>query len=233
MFTVVCAVRVAVLPVELVRLDPDRQVRLVFDAPCLHRRDLGEGEDRERREDDRGDRRPDDLEPGVAVDLRPLGALGRVASAAEADDEEDERRLDEDEDDRAEAEDDPVETRDRLAARGVGARADRDPREPRTRTPRRTPRARRLRQRQRASGASSEGILFGRIPRTGELRFTRFVVQCKTRIYLVRGASPGVGSRVWEGFARRGGARSRLQPQWMKPGSCPFRLRCRSRSRCS
>ena len=116
------AVRVAVLPVELVRLDADRQVRLVFDAPCLHRRDLGEGEDREPREDDRGDRRPDDLEPGVAVDLRPLGALGRVAPAAEADDEEDERRLDKDEDDRAEAEDDPVETRDRLPARGLGAR---------------------------------------------------------------------------------------------------------------
>ena len=121
------AARVAVLPVELVRLDPDRQVRLVFDAPCLHRRDLGEGEDRERREDDRGDRRPDDLEPGVAVDLRPLGALGRVAPAAEADDEEDERRLDEDEDDRAEAEDDPVETRDRLPARGVRARGTETP----------------------------------------------------------------------------------------------------------
>jgi len=37
------------------------------------------------------------------------------------------RRLDEDEDDRAEAEDDPVETRDRLPARGVRARGTETP----------------------------------------------------------------------------------------------------------
>jgi hypothetical protein len=119
------AAGVAVLPVELVRLDPDRQVLLVLDSSRLDGGDLREREDRDCREDDGRDRRPDDLEPGVPVDLWALGALRRVAPAAKADDEEDERRLDEDEDKGADPEDDPVQAADRLPARGVGrGRAD-------------------------------------------------------------------------------------------------------------
>ena len=56
------------------------------------------------------------------MDLRALGVLGGRRPAAEADDEEDERRLDGDEDDGADGEDEPVELVDRLAARGRGLR---------------------------------------------------------------------------------------------------------------
>jgi hypothetical protein len=116
------AVRIGVLPVELVRVDLDDERVVVLDSASLHRRDPREGEDRESREDDGGNRRPDDLDPGVAVDLRALGPDGRVPAPAEADDEVDERRLHQHEDDCADREDDPVEVADGLAARRLGGR---------------------------------------------------------------------------------------------------------------
>jgi hypothetical protein len=84
--------------------------RLDGRAPCEH--DRGDAD-----QDHGGDRRPDDLEPGVAVDLRALGVLGGRPPPAEADDEEHERGLDGDEDDGADGEDEPVELVDRLPAR--------------------------------------------------------------------------------------------------------------------
>ena len=58
----------------------------------------------------------------ISIRVRALGVLGRRAAAPEADDEEDERRLDGDEDNRADGEDEPVELVDRLAVRRCGAR---------------------------------------------------------------------------------------------------------------
>jgi hypothetical protein len=53
------------------------------------------------------------------VDLGPFGGLGRPTTPAEADDEEDERRLDGDEGDGADRDNRPVELADRLPAVGL------------------------------------------------------------------------------------------------------------------
>jgi hypothetical protein len=100
-----------------VRLHADREGLLPVRAG-LHGRRAREDEDRHGGEEDGRDDRPDHLEPRVPMDLRALVVLGHGRAAPEADDEEDERRLDEHEDDRAEGEDDPVDLVDGLAAPG-------------------------------------------------------------------------------------------------------------------
>ena len=94
-------------------------------APCRRR-------SRDDREDHHRARRPDELELRVAADLRPLD-LARPAAAAVADDEEDQRALDEQEDRAGDAEDQPVDVADaaRRPARPVRrARGRRCPRRP-------------------------------------------------------------------------------------------------------
>ena len=112
------AVRIDVLPVELVALDLDHELVGALAARRLDRRRAGEDDDGDSDEDDGRDQRPDDLEPRVSVDLRALDLVAGRPPAAKADDEEDERALDCDEDDGADGEDEPVELVDRLAARG-------------------------------------------------------------------------------------------------------------------
>ena len=112
------AVGVDVLPVELMALYLDDELVCAVAARRLDGRRAGEDDDCDADQDDRGNGRPDDLEPRVSVDLRALGSLGLRVPAAEADDEEDERGLHGDEDDRTDGEDEPVELVDRLPARG-------------------------------------------------------------------------------------------------------------------
>src|SRR5581483_466770 len=102
------AVRVAELPVELVRLHLDRQ--LLAGSRGGHVLDPGElveDEGGDRGEDQDRDDRPGDLEPGRAVDLHPL-CVARPAPPPVADHEPDERAFDDDEDEGREPEDHPV-----------------------------------------------------------------------------------------------------------------------------
>jgi hypothetical protein len=89
-------------------------------ARGLNGRRADEDDDRDPEEDERGDDRPDDLQAGVAVDLRPLRVAGGPPSPAEADDEEDKGGFDGDEDEGADPEHEPVELVDGIAARGLG-----------------------------------------------------------------------------------------------------------------
>ena len=116
----ICAVRIDVLPVELVPLDLDDE--LVRAVPLVAST-----------ADERASTTtamPTRMTAGMTVQMissrvfpwicgPSASSLGR-APAPEADDEEDERGLDEDEDDRADGEDEPVELVDRLAARRAG-----------------------------------------------------------------------------------------------------------------
>ena len=100
------AVRVGELPVELVGVDSHVEPLLrrarrgrVLDPGQLVEHERGDrGQDHDRRD------RPGQLEASVAADLRALDATG-AAAAAEAKDEEEERRLDEHEDRPGDAED--------------------------------------------------------------------------------------------------------------------------------
>ena len=110
--------RVDELPLPLVGddADPDGRVLLAgVDRVEGLPRDDEEGED-----DGDGDRRPDDLELVVAVDLRRQLVVALAAAVAE--DGEEDQALDEEEDRGADEEDDVVEVPDRLALgrRGVG-----------------------------------------------------------------------------------------------------------------
>ena len=114
------AVRVDEVPVELATLDLDDQRRPgcagrvgAVDPGQLHEH---EGDDR--RQDHDRDRRPDQLEPRRAVDLRSF-QRPRAAAVAEAEGEEEQRAFDENEDRAGDRDQDPVDVRDLGRLRGI------------------------------------------------------------------------------------------------------------------
>ena len=119
------AVRVHVAPVELPSLNLDGQllagrVRL---RDVLDPRELVEDERHDRDQDQDRDPGPDQLQAGVAADLRAL-VRTRPAAVAVLDDEEDQRNLDDQEDDGADREDEPVNVFDAPRLWRLGGRRD-------------------------------------------------------------------------------------------------------------